>query len=84
MATTRGVRWVAVPVAAWLVIAPWLLGFPADATASSVVTGLIAGALSQVDGDVRANFGGGWRVLVQSDEPGAGDRPNGSERNPAR
>jgi hypothetical protein len=80
MAVTRGVRWAAVPVAIWLLVGPWLLGFPTDAALNSVVVGLAAAALSQIGGDVRGHFGGGWRALIENDD----SRPSGSERSPAR
>lgn len=81
MAVTRGARWAAVPVAVWLLIAPWVLGFPTEAALSSVVVGLAAAALSQVGGDERGHFGGGWRALIEDDDDG---HPSDSERSPAR
>lgn len=80
MAATRGLRWATLPVSFWLLVAPWIIGFPIEAALNSVVVALVAAALSQVGGE-RGRFGGGWRVLVRSDGDG---RSTSSDRSPAQ
>jgi hypothetical protein len=60
----RGVRLVNVAVGAWLLIAPWMLRYDANAAiVSDTVVGvaLIVGAL--LAGETSAQFSGGWRSL---------------------
>lgn len=59
----RGIRWAALPVAAWMVIAPWILGFPTDATISSLVVAAIVTVLTLISGATNGNYGGGWSSL---------------------
>lgn len=60
-------RWLTVPVGLLLVAAP-VLGFPAEATVNSIVTGLAITALGFVEREPSRDFGGGWRVLWQGRE----------------
>jgi hypothetical protein len=60
---TRGVRWLNVAIAAWLIIAPWPLAYaPAD-IANSTAIGLALGVLASIPGRREESFGGGWRAL---------------------
>lgn len=61
----RPLRWGTVPVGVWLVVAPWFLGFPGDATLSSVLAGLVLLGTSLVRGNVGAKMGGGWSALTE-------------------
>ena len=61
------VKWATVPVGALLVLAP-VLGYPADAAASSVLSGLTIIGLALTGGPPEGNFGGGWRVVWQGRE----------------
>lgn len=63
----RPVRWLAAPFALWLVIVPWVLGYPTDATISSTVVALVTLVATPMGRGDRAKFGGGWRVLWGSD-----------------
>lgn len=56
------VRWATVPVGVLLVLAP-LLGYPAEAAVSSIVSGVAIVALAFVGGAPEGEFGGGWSVL---------------------
>lgn len=67
---TRGLRWVNTLLGLWLVVSPFLLGawvadwsFPA--TINSVLVGLYVAILSLVPGQVRHQFAGGWRSLLE-------------------
>ena len=62
-AITRSVRWVNLLAAAWLLIGPWLLGFPADAAVNSVVVGLLVAVLTPFGSPDPDRFGGGWSSL---------------------
>lgn len=64
------VKWLTVPVGGLLVLAP-LLGFPAAAAVSSVVSGLAFIALAWAGGAPPDEYGGGWRVVWE----GRGRRP---------
>lgn len=60
----RPVRWVNVTGAIWLVVAPWVLGFPTAAAINDVLVGVAVGVLSPLGkADMKARFGGGWRAL---------------------
>ncbi|MEZ4522700.1 MAG: SPW repeat protein [Thermomicrobiales bacterium] len=65
----RRVRFAALPLAAWLLIAPWILGAPADATISNMAAGLAAGLLCLVRGNPSGAFGGGWTALWTTPSP---------------
>ena len=59
---------------AWLVIAPWILGYESLAATNSALAGLMLISLSQIRYPVRQQFGGGWRgvftgALARDDEP---------------
>ena len=65
----RGVRLLNVPLGVWLLIAPWALRYDASAAViSDSIVGviLIAGAL--LAGETSAQFGGGWRSLLDGSE----------------
>ena len=65
----RGVRLLNVPVGVWLLIAPWALGYDANAAiASDSAVGivLIAGAL--LAGETSQAVGGGWRALLDPEK----------------
>jgi hypothetical protein len=64
---TRPLRWVNVPLGAWLVAAPLVLNHGAPAAATSVACGAVVAALSLVRGAVRHHFGGNWSVLRRRD-----------------
>ena len=71
---TRGVRWVNLPIGAWLVVAPLLLRFPTDATVNSLVCGVLVLALAAVGGVDQSRYGGGWITLWRPDRlPAASD-----------
>jgi hypothetical protein len=60
---TRGLRWINLVLGAWLLLSPWLFGYPPNAFLSTLLTGLALMALSLVKGRTDTPFGGGWRVL---------------------
>ena len=66
---TRPLRWVNVVLAAWLLIAPWLLGHPPDARWNSLATGILILACSLVKGSRTHQFGGGWSSLWKEVPP---------------
>jgi|GEM_PF-44544 len=85
--STRAVRWVNVPLGAWLVVSPWLLP---GGTMESRVQGLLLGAtivaLATRGGRVSHPFGGGWRAVfdparLAPDPEGAGPaNPRGPDQ----
>jgi hypothetical protein len=60
----RGLRWMELVAGAWLLVAPWLLASPADATIGSVAVGLVLVALAFAGGETEQRFDGGWRAAV--------------------
>jgi hypothetical protein len=56
-------RWLNLGCGLSLVAAPWLLEFPADATANSVVGGVITLLLAPLGRPGQSRYGGGWTVL---------------------
>jgi hypothetical protein len=60
---------------AWLILAPWLLGFPLPATLNSLLAGVSLIALSLIRGKRKQCYGGGWSALWKaSGDPEARDR----------
>lgn len=70
--TTRPLRWVNLVIGGWLVLAPWVLGFPPAATWNAVLAGAVVAGLSLVRGTLRHRFDGGWSALWRS-APRPGD-----------
>jgi len=64
--SVRGVRWVNVPIGAWLVAAPLFLGYRGNAMVNDIVAGFSTIILASIRGEIRQQFGGGWRILLQS------------------
>lgn len=61
---TRVVRWFNVPLAAWLMLSPWVLNYDLwAASISDMVTGLLVMLLSAVKGRITKEYGGGWSSL---------------------
>lgn len=61
---TRPLRWANLAGAAWLVVAPWVLGFPVEAAINDLLVGLAVGTLSPLGKvDTTKRFGGGWKSL---------------------
>lgn len=52
----------------WVVdaTAPWLLGFPLDATISSLVCGVVALVLAPVGSVDQSQYGSGWLALFRT------------------
>ena len=61
---TRPLRRVNTLVGAWLLAAPWVLGFPPAATANSMAAGAVVVGLSLVRGKLTHDYAGGWRSLL--------------------
>lgn len=65
---TRGARKFNIPLAGWLLIAPWILEYnDALATANDMIMGGLVLLLSRVKGTVTSSYGGGWSSLWKSD-----------------
>lgn len=56
-------RWVQVPLGAWLLIAPLVLDHPTDGSISSVVSGIVLIGTAFVGESVADEYGGGWMSL---------------------
>ena len=64
---TRGLRWVNLPIGAWLIVGPLLLGFPTDATVNSIVCGVLVVVLAPIGRVDQSRYGGGWITLWRTD-----------------
>lgn len=65
---TRGVRKWNYPVAVWLLLAPWILGYESTvAIISDMGTGVLVFLFAMIKGKVEQNFGGGWTSLWKND-----------------
>lgn len=62
-AITRSLRWLNAPAALWLLVGPWVLGYPTAAAVNSVVVGVLVGLLTPLGKPDPGRFGGGWSVL---------------------
>jgi hypothetical protein len=61
---TRPLRWGNAVIGAWLLAAPWVLGFPPVATVNSMAAGAVVVGLSLVRGKLTHDFAGGWASLL--------------------
>ena len=63
---TRNTRWANIPLGAWLLVAPWILGYEQTAPIiNDMAVGAAVIAFSLVRGKVTQRFGGGWRSLFK-------------------
>ncbi|MBC5775336.1 SPW repeat protein [Pontibacter sp. KCTC 32443] len=61
---TRVVRLYNVPLALWLLLAPWVLGYDqTTAIINDMVTGVAVLGLSMVKGKIEGTYGGGWSAI---------------------
>ncbi len=61
---TRVMRKWNYPLALWLLLAPWILGYESNvAIASDMICGVLILILSSVKGKIEHTFGGGWSSL---------------------
>lgn len=56
-------RWATLPIGLYLIMAPWLLGFPTDAAVSNLAAGVTFVVTAFVHGGVAERYGGGWMSL---------------------
>lgn len=64
---TRVVRLYNIPLAAWLLLAPWILGYEQIAPIiNDMVVGAVVLGLCFVKGKVEQKYGGGWKALWHS------------------
>lgn len=70
---TRALRWVTLPIGLYLMVAPWLLGFPTDAALSDLAAGAVFVVTAFLRGHVEDRYGGGWMSL-RSPYPGVDRR----------
>lgn len=54
---------MALPFAAWLLVAPLILGYPTPATLSSLAVGVLTLVTTPPGRADPAKFGGGWKML---------------------
>lgn len=71
----RPLRWGNTAIGAWLVVAPWLLGYGSAALVNSTVVGLLVIGASLVRGPIESRFGGGWSALFTTGGGADGRRP---------
>jgi hypothetical protein len=65
---TRGVRWWNLPLGAWLVVAPLVLGHPTLPFVQSIAAGVLMMGMSCLGGHTRRSFGGGWQSLWRPEQ----------------
>lgn len=59
----RALRWATLPIGLYLIVAPWMLGFPADAAVNNLAAGVILVVAAFIRGGVSERYGGGWMSL---------------------
>ena len=65
---TRNVRWFNLPIATWLLLAPWVLQYnDATATANDYAVAALIILLSLVKPKRQYRFGGGWPAIWRGD-----------------
>lgn len=63
---TRGMRWLNLPLALWLLLGPLVFSFPLQAALSSMVAGILTLVLAGIGRPDQSQYGGGWIVLFQT------------------
>jgi hypothetical protein len=81
---TRPLRWVNVPLGAWLVAAPLLISHGWPAAVTSMASGAAVVLLSMVRGTAHDRFGGGWSAMWARDPYHVGRDAAGGPRVPGR
>lgn len=81
---TRPLRWLNLPLGAWLVAAPLLVDHGWPAAVTSVASGGAVVVLSVVRGAIHHRFGGGWAALWARDPYRVGPDAVGGPRVPGR
>tara|TARA_R110002020_G_scaffold367403_1_gene579288 strand:- start:100 stop:450 length:351 start_codon:yes stop_codon:yes gene_type:complete len=67
---TRVVRKWNYPIAVWLLLGPWILEYSSDiAVASDMISGMLILIFSSFKGEVKNEYGGGWAVLWNNNDP---------------
>ncbi len=65
---THSMRKWNIPLGAWLLVAPWILGYENNiAIINDMAVGLLVIGFSLVKGKTEHQFGGGWSALWHSD-----------------
>ena len=57
----RPLRWVNFLLALYLIVVPWIWGFPMQASVNDMLVGVLVGAMSLIKGAL--TFDGGWRFV---------------------
>lgn len=60
----RPLRFVNIPLGAWVIVAPWLLGAPMAATVSGGIVGVLLILVSIPRGTIRDEYGGWWPQYI--------------------
>lgn len=63
-AVTRGLRWLNLIPAVWLLVAPWIAGYPGVARAVSALAGAALLGFAPLGSPEPGRYGGGWRALL--------------------
>ena len=64
--STRNMRWLNIPFAIWLIMAPFVLSYDDNyAGYNDVLTGIFVGSFSLIKGKIHYKFGGGWAALFK-------------------
>lgn len=67
---TRAVGKYNIPIGAWLLLAPWVLGYKEEMTVmNDVVTGLLILIFAFFKRKTDQQYGGGWTVVWRRNEP---------------
>lgn len=74
---TRSVRWLNLPLAAALAIAPWFLDASTASKASSVLSAVAVLALTPWGRPDQREYGNGWTTVWRDDELPGFDAPRG-------
>ncbi|CAN5865474.1 hypothetical protein BH23ACT10_BH23ACT10_37230 [soil metagenome] len=76
---TRSVRWINLPAAAVLLIAPWFFDAPLVSTLSSAGSALVVLALTPWGSPDQTRYGNGWTTLWRAEDLPDWDVPRASE-----
>lgn len=81
---SRSVRWLTIPAALVLVIAPWFLEAPTAAKVNSAAVAVVMMVLAPLGKPDQRRYGNGWTTLFRSEDLPDWDAPRGEDASGAR
>lgn len=76
---SRSTRWLSLPAAVVLIVAPWFIDAPTASKINSAVVGVAMCALAPIGSPDQRRYGNGWTTLWRDEELVGWDADRGTE-----